>query len=595
MLIPPMCRFVPAALCLLTTGAALSAALAADPIETGRASDGAARFGAMRGGMRGDLGGMASFLVGSLYDYEHAATSGDVSKIVGDYDEYSRIMSVGSIGTTNQGREIAISVIADPPVAFDADGPAPGTIGDRLVVLLFGSIHAGELCGTDALLRTIHDFVGHHRGGSDMLPLLKDLVVCIVPVYNADGHADFGPDHRPGQNGPAEVGQRHNAQGLDLNRDWLKMDAPETRAMVGFLNAWDPAVIVDTHTTNGSNHRFTLTYQGPKHPAGDSEVLGYVRDTMLPAVDASFEAMSGYDTFFYGNFAEKHTKWTTYPAEPWYGVAYRGIRNRVSILTEAYAYASFEDRVLSTQAFCEEVLRYSAAHKAEIRALIDAADARTVGLGKAGAPVATKTEAAAFETPVEILGFDEPEESGAHSQRAKIDLETAAHRAYSVPMFNDFVATQVVDRPAAYVVPAAFTEVIDRLRAHGVAHETATAGGEFGAGVYRIESVERAEREWQNRRMMELGVALERGAVEIQAGDVIVPTAQPLGSLAAYMLEPTATGGLAAWGFFDGLSVGGAYPIARIDARALQALSLESTSSDEIPAPTSEMSPEEPE
>lgn len=503
-----------------------------------------------------------------LAEFERGANSDEVGEMLAALGLH-RTVSVGSIGESVGARAIPIAVIADPPVAFDVDGPAAGAIGDRLVVLLFGSIHAGELCGTDALLRLMHDFVGQRVGGGDMPPLLEDLVVCVVPIYNVDGHADFGPDHRPGQNGPAMMGKRANAQGLDLNRDWVKMDAPETRAMVGFLNAWDPAVIVDTHTTNGSNHRFTMTYQGPKHPAGDKEVLEYVRDTMLPAVDESFEKVSGYDAFFYGNFAENHTKWTTYPAEPWYGVAYRGIRNRVSILTEAYAYASFEDRVLSTQAFCEAVLRYSAAHKAEIRALVEAADARTVELGKAGGPVAVKTEAQAFVEPVEILGYDEPVESGAHSARAKIDLETAEHRAYEVPLFNDFVATEVVERPAAYVVPAGFTEVIDRLRAHGVAIKTVAAERTIDAGVYRIESVERAEREWQNRRMMELGVALERGSVEIVPGYVIVRTAQPLGSLAAYMLEPTATGGLAAWGFFDGLAVGGAYPIARVDEAAL--------------------------
>lgn len=543
------------------------------------------------------MGGTQSYIIGDLYKYENAATSDETNQIL-DHLAQSPLLSLCSIGKTNQGRDIKIAVIADPPVEFDPAGPIGGqeSLGDRTVVLLYGSIHAGELCGTDALLRMIHDFVGHHRGGSDMLPLLEDLVICIIPIYNADGHADFAPGHRPGQNGPDQMGKRHNAQGLDLNRDWIKMDAPETRAMVAFFNAWDPAVIVDTHTTNGSNHRFTLTYQGPKHPAGDTGVIEYVRDSMLPALDQSFEKFTGYNTFFYGNFEDNHTKWTTYPAEPWYGVAYRGLRNRVSILTEAYAYASFEDRVISTQAFCEEVLRYTAYHKEEIQTLIQHADLGTRLLGSINAPLATKTKAVAFEKPVKILGYQEPEDSGAHSARAKINLKTAPHKDYTLPFINNFVATETIDRPAAYSIPAAFTEVIDRLRAHGVKLEVIPAGPTrvFNAGIYRIDSVKRSEKNWQNRTMTTLGVTLETGSTEVNQGDIIVRTDQPLGSLATYMLEPTATGGLAAWGFFGGLAVGGAYPIARLDSAAVQALARSEIDAS-MGTPISEIRPDEPE
>lgn len=334
-----------------------------------------------------NVGEMDSAALRGLEEFERGATS-DETSVVLDLLGRSPFVSLGSIGESHEGRPIRIGVIADPPVAFDVDVPAEGSVGDRLVVLLFGSIHAGELCGTDALLRMMHDIVGQQgEEDGDLVSLLEDLVICVVPIYNVDGHAKFAVNNRPGQNGPAQMGERANAQGLDLNRDWVKMDAPETRAMVRFLNNWDPAVIVDTHTTNGSNHRFTLTYQGPKHPAGSPVVVTYVREEMLPRIDAAFEAATGYASYFYGNFAENHTKWTTYPAEPWYGVAYRGIRNRLSILTEAYAYAPFEDRVLSTQAFCEAILRDAAANKREIETILSVARrgrSRTGRSGRAG-------------------------------------------------------------------------------------------------------------------------------------------------------------------------------------------------------------------
>ncbi len=500
--------------------------------------------------------------------FERTARLAEVEAFLATLAERSDLVRLSSLGRTVEGREIPLAILADPPASSPAD------LRGRTPVLLFGSIHAGEICGKEALLMLARDIAAERAEGRDTL--LDHLVLCFVPVYNADGNERVAPDNRPGQAGPVEMGIRENAQGLDLNRDWVKMDAPETRAMVAFLNAWDPAVIVDTHTTNGSNHRFTMTYQGPKHPASDPRVIEFVRDIMLPEIDRRFEAATGYHAFFYGNFEDRHAKWTTFPAEPWYGVAYRGLRNRLSILTEAYAYAPFEDRVRSTEAFCREILRFTAERRREINDLITAADRATIELGLASAPLAVQTEARAFAEPATILGYEEPDDSGAHDERADIDPTNAPHRDYTVSLFNDFVPTLEINRPAAYLVPAALTEIIDRMRAHGVRFET--VGGEDArtvpAQIYTVESVERAERPWQNRTRMQIGVLLGAGSAEARPGDIIVRTDQPLGSLAAYMLEPQATGGLAAWGFFEGLAVGGAYPIARLDEAALRVLGL---------------------
>ncbi|USN99219.1 MAG: M14 family metallopeptidase [Phycisphaeraceae bacterium] len=505
--------------------------------------------------------------------YTRTGHLADVNSFLQILANRSPLIHLSTLGQTFEHRDIPLAIIADPPVT------SPDEVGDRLAVLLFGSIHAGEICGTEALQMLARDLIDAREAGADKL--LDKLVVCLVPVYNADGHERFAPDNRPGQNGPEEMGIRANAQGLDLNRDWVKLDAPETRAMVAFLNTWDPPVIVDTHTTDGSNHRFTMTYQGPKHPAGDKGVIEYVRDVMLPDIDQRFEAQTGYHAFFYGNFEDSHTKWTTYPAEPWYGTPYRGIRNRVSILTEAYAYASFEDRVKSTHAFCREILRYAAANATQIRDLVRAADKRTIAAGRDGAPIALQVEAKAFPKDATILGYDEPAESGAHGERAAIDQATTPHKNYELPIFNDFEPTLTVDRPAAYLIPASFHDVIDRLRAHGIRMHVTPDGPtyEVAAGIYKVGSVERADHAWQGRTRMDLVVALEAASAEIRGGDVIVPTDQPLGSLAAYLLEPRSTGGLVACGFFEALPIGSAYPIARLGPTSIPREILESGAS----------------
>jgi dipeptidyl-peptidase-4 len=146
-----------------------------------------------------------------------------------------------------------------------------------------------------------------------------------VPIYNADGNERVSKTNRPGQVGPEEgMGQRANARGLDLNRDFIKLESPETRALVRFMNEWNPHLLIDTHTTNGSFHRYLVTYEGPKNPAGDPRIMGFMRQTFFPEVSAAFLKQTGQHSFYYGNFNRDHTQWTSYPAEARYGTTYFG-------------------------------------------------------------------------------------------------------------------------------------------------------------------------------------------------------------------------------------------------------------------------------
>src|SRR5207249_6413096 len=114
-------------------------------------------------------------------------------------------------------------------------------------------------------------------------PLLKNLILVLAPIFNADGNEKISKNNRPTQAGPTDgAGERANAQGLDLNRDFIKLESPEVRALVRFLNEWNPAVVIDCHTTNGSFHRYALTYEGGRCPAGSADLIAYTRDVLLP-------------------------------------------------------------------------------------------------------------------------------------------------------------------------------------------------------------------------------------------------------------------------------------------------------------------------
>ena len=195
----------------------------------------------------------------------------------------------------------------------------------------------------------------------------------------------------------------------------MKLEAPETRALVRFLNEWDPHLVIDTHTTNGSHHRYTITYEGPKNPAGDRRLIAFSRDELFPEVGGRVrEGDRATRSFFYGNFEGDHTRWTSFPATPRFGTTYVGLRNRLSVLSEAYSYAPFKDRVLATRDFCRACLEFAADHRDEIRALLDDARRPTVEAGRDPSRdrVAIRSKARALPGKATVLGFVERAEDG---------------------------------------------------------------------------------------------------------------------------------------------------------------------------------------
>ena len=461
----------------------------------------------------------------------------------------SPLIKLLEMGRSGEGRSLPLLVVANPPLATPDEARASG----KLVVFLFGNIHAGEICGKEALPILVRELV---QKPDD--PLFKHLVLLVAPILNADGNERVAKTNRPGQVGPAEgMGQRPNAAGLDLNRDFMKLEAPETRSLVRLLNQWDPALTVDTHTTNGSHHRYTITYEGPKNLAGDPRLIAYSRDTLFPAVSEAFTKQTGRYAFFYGNFESDHTRWTTYPSSPRFGTTYIGLRNRLSILTEAYSYAPFDVRVWATRDFCRNVCEYVAEHRVEIRSLLEAARRSTI---EAKAPrVAIRAKPRPLPNKFTVLGYVERVENG----RA---VSTGEPRDYLCSVEEDFEPTLEVTRPTAYLIPAHQAPTVELLQAHGITVDRLEAPDTKTVAIDRVEATNRSGRLFEGHRLLEITSTKSRTETRsFPAGTYLVPTAQPLGNLATYLLEPRSDDGLATWNFFDAdIAPDRDFPIAKV-------------------------------
>lgn len=465
-----------------------------------------------------------------------------------------------SIGTTNEGRDIPALVFSTEPVDNAAAARQQAAITGKLIVLVFGDIHAGEVAGKEALLMLARELATDADH-----PLFDNLILAIAPIYNVDGNERFDTNNRPGQHGPEQgMGQRANAQGFDLNRDFIKMEAPETRGLIGFMRQWDPAIVIDTHTTNGSFHRYLVTYAGPKTPTGDRELIDYVRDTMLPAVSTELEQRTGILTFPYGDFNADHTRWETYPAHARYSTSYVGMRNRIGILCEAYSYASYQERIRGSLEFVRSCLMYASDHRQDISSLLRHADQRS----RAGLPndgVAMRTEPIPADAKRTVAGYIEETTSGERQPHPLLDQP---HDYTEVELWDWFKATQRVDRPWAYLIPESYAQEIEKLKRHGLDLEILREDIELDIQAYQATEVQRPEWAFQGHRLTTLEVAMREEARMVPAGTRIVKTAQPLGNLAAYLLEPSCEDGLATWGYFSAeqMQVGDEFPVLRIGA-----------------------------
>ncbi|MDA0328700.1 MAG: M14 family metallopeptidase [Gemmatimonadetes bacterium] len=486
-------------------------------------------------------------------DFAETSSYADVIEMVERLAALSDDIHLTSFGYTNEGRRLPLLVVGAP----DASPESVRATG-KTRVYLQGNIHAGEVCGKEALLMLLRDFArGQYPDWTD------DLVLIVAPIYNADGNERVDLGNRPRQHGPiGGMGQRPNAQGLDLNRDHMKLDSPEARSVVGMMNAYDPHVSVDLHTTNGTRHAYRLTYSPPLHPNTPMVVDHFLRDAWLPAVTERIKEKRGWDYYYYGNHNPRRPGWYTFDYRPRFNNNYIGLRNRMAILSEAYAYDTFEDRVSATLWFVEEVLGFAQENAREIRSIVEEAELRSV----VGQPLATRATFEQSAEEVTILMGEVDEER--HPSTGEIILR---RREVAIPTsmfeFGTFVASETSIAPEVYYVRPEAADAIDRLRAHGVTMVPLAAEQQMALERFRIDSTTVAPTPFQGRSERTLHGAWVASIETLPAGTVAVPVDQSLGRLAFTLLEPRSDDGLANWAIFDPQIGAGSYPVLRAPSR----------------------------
>ena len=496
--------------------------------------------------------------------YERTSTFNEVIEVLDALDSQTDLMYRETLLLTREGRDVPIVVLANPPVSSPAQAEASG----KPVIAIQANIHGGEVEGKEASLIVMRDILF-----GDKQHLLDNQILIFVPIYNADGNDAMRENSRPNQElSPVMTGVR-TAHGYDLNRDGMIVEADETKALFrNVIQRWDPDLLVDLHTTNGTWHGNSLTYAPSYATAGDASTSNYTSEVMLPALKQSVKEKFNLDIDWYGGYDYRSwppTELRTYHHAPRYLTNYMGLRNRMAILSETFSHDRFYKRVHAANVFIEEILEYTHQHGRTIQQINREAD-RRVAATAIGQQNGVQFSMVPREEPLDLLTYryipyQKPDGSTDFVRSA--ELVTIA----GVLNYNRFEARQTASVPSAYIFSAAFTGLAEKLQEHGIWVETLEADASFPGQQFMVREVGKRNTVQNGHTNSLLSGEFVDMTKIFSRGDYVVSTDSPLANLIFYLLEPESDDGLAYWNLFDdfldeGLSVSESveYPIFKV-------------------------------
>ena len=331
--------------------------------------------------------------------------------------------------------------------------------------------------------------------------------------------------------------------------------------MVRLLNDYDPHVMIDLHTTDGSYHAYHLTWEVLNNPAADPRIEKLARYDWMPDVTKNIKSKYGWDIFSYGDPGGRSPErvWSTVEDLPRYTHNYWGLRNRFGILSETYSYLTFQERITTVTRFLEEILNFADGNAARIRKAAEDADSTSI----IGQRLSLRSKPRRSDQKVEILMGDVAEETNPYSGQLmlrRLDVRQPE------PMWFEgtFESIEAERVPSAYYVPAQLKTALERLQAHGIRMERLSRAAVLEVEEFQIASNQAAAQAFEKHQERSVTGKYEAVRRTLRAGTYRVSLNQPLCRLAFYLLEPRSNDGLLTWNFFDdALKNSSIYPVLR--------------------------------
>ncbi len=460
--------------------------------------------------------------------------------------EASEFVTYTSFGKSAQGRDLPLLIV-------DFDGysePREVKQTDRLVLLVQAGIHAGEIDGKDAGLMLLRDMVINGKNSN----VLRGVTWLFIPIYNVDGHEyRFGPYNRINQNGPEKMGFRTTATNLNLNRDYLKADAVETRAWLKLFMDWLPDFFVDIHVTDGADYQYVLTYSMEIFANPNPMLSKWQKEKFIPYLEKSMKA-DKYPIINYVAFRNWHDPRSglrVWGGNPMLSHSYVAFQNRPSLLIENHMLKDYKTRVDATYKCLVHIMEYLNRHSREIKELNVKSDLYVASEEFRKLPYPLQWKATSDSVLIDFLGYD--------YQVVKSELTggdwfqySKKPKTFQIPFFNHLEPSVRTTVPEAYIVPVEWNQVIELLELHGVVGKRLKKPVTLTVQTYQFDNVKFSSTPYEGRQqILSYSYEIVEKEKTYQPGSFIIDMSQGAAQLALHALEPDAPSSLLRWGFFN--------------------------------------------
>ena len=458
--------------------------------------------------------------------------------------KYSPFARLITFGKSPQGRNLNCLIVSKDK-AFSAD--AAKSTG-KPILLIQNGIHAGEIEGKDACMLLLREILVTKEQEN----LLDKMILLVIPIFNVDGHERISQYNRINQNGPTEMGWRTTAQNLNLNRDYMKADAPEMKFFLKLFNSWLPDFFIDTHTTDGQDFQYSVTYGIEKNGDVPPLTRDWIRNNYIPKMEKETEA-SGFKILPYVGFKDGDLRkgLVDWVSGPRFSHGYSAIQNRPGLLIETHMLKPYKERVFATKAVIMSTMNVVAQENKKLVELNKTADKYTIDTFAAGKKAFPLTFQMDDKTSQKIYRGIESDQIDSWITGKKIIHYTGEPFDLEVPFFDEAVTKDSVFAPKGYLIPAEFANIVEILKLHGIKVESIKKEKSFSVEKYKFKNVKFGFLPFEGRFQPHYEFDKSKETVTVPAGTFYVSVNQRTLGVILHLLEPLGPDSFMKWGFFN--------------------------------------------
>ncbi len=453
----------------------------------------------------------------------------------------SKKVLVQEKGMTDAGLPLHLVSVSNDNTFLPAQWHSQG----KVVIMINNGIHPGEPDGIDASMMLVRDIVK----GKVLLP--NNVVLAIIPIYNIGGALNRNSTTRVNQNGPLEYGFRGNAQNLDLNRDFTKNDSKNAKSFAKIFHYLKPDVFIDNHVSDGADYQHTMTLITSQFDKLGGTAGTFLRNVFEPKIYKGMGEKK-WDLIPYVEFdgADFNKGIVQFNETPRYSSGYAALFNTFSFIPETHMLKPYKDRVQSTYDLMLTFIQESsllAKQIIEVRAKANQEMISKNNFFLKWQPDYTKQSSIIFK------GYEQDSSVSGATRLNRMFYNKAKPFTREIKYFSFFKGVNEVTKPAAYIIPAGWYDVVERLSLNGVKYHQLKKDTTILVSTQQIMDYKTRMAYEKHYPHYNTTTAIIVDSIRFLKGDYVIEMNKVTDRYVIEMLEPTGDDSFFAWNFFDAI------------------------------------------